>query len=66
MTSRRWVHSNGTNRGDREASRDSWRLQTLRDGAMPNHGKYPDETGERAVRMVFEHEHEHEYPSQWG
>ena len=31
---------------------------------MPNHGKYPDETRERAVRMVFEHEHE--YPSQWA
>ena len=31
---------------------------------MPNHGKYPDELRERAVRMVFEHEHE--YPSQWA
>jgi len=31
---------------------------------MPNHGKYPPETRERAVRMVFEHEHE--YPSQWA
>ena len=26
-------------------------------------GKYPDEMRERAVRMVFEHQHE--YPSQW-
>lgn len=26
-------------------------------------GKYPDEVRERAVRMVFEHQHE--YPSQW-
>ena len=31
---------------------------------MPNRGKYPDELRERAVRMVFEHEHE--YPSQWA
>ncbi len=31
---------------------------------MPNHGKYPDELRERAVRMVFEHENE--YPSQWA
>lgn len=31
---------------------------------MPNHGKYPEELRERAVRMVFEHEHE--YPSQWA
>lgn len=31
---------------------------------MPNHGKYPDELRERAVRMVFDHEHE--YPSQWA
>jgi transposase-like protein len=31
---------------------------------VPNHGKYPDELRERAVRMVFEHEHE--YPSQWA
>ena len=31
---------------------------------MPNHGKYPDELRERAVRMVFEHEHK--YPSQWA
>ena len=30
---------------------------------MPNHGKYPDELRERAVRMVFEHLHE--YSSQW-
>lgn len=26
-------------------------------------GRYPDEMRERAVRMVFEHQHE--YPSQW-
>jgi transposase len=26
-------------------------------------GRYPDELRERAVRMVFEHQHE--YPSQW-
>jgi transposase len=26
-------------------------------------GRYPDELRERAIRMVFEHEHE--YPSQW-
>ena len=26
-------------------------------------GKYPDEMRERAVRMLFEHQHE--YPSQW-
>ena len=26
-------------------------------------GKYPDELRERAVRMVFDHQHE--YPSQW-
>jgi transposase-like protein len=31
---------------------------------VPNHGKYPDELRERAVRMVFDHEHE--YPSQWA
>lgn len=31
---------------------------------MPNHGKYLPETRERAVRMVFEHEHQ--YPSQWA
>ena len=31
---------------------------------MPNHGKYPDELRERAVWMVFEHEHED--PSQWA
>ena len=30
---------------------------------MPNHGKYPDEVRERAVRMVLEHGHE--YGSQW-
>jgi transposase len=26
-------------------------------------GRYPDEVRERAVRMVFDHQHE--YPSQW-
>ena len=30
---------------------------------MPRHGKYPDEMRQRAVRMVFEHQHE--YSSQW-
>ena len=30
---------------------------------MPNTGRYPPEIRERAVRLVFEHEHE--YPSQW-
>lgn len=30
---------------------------------MPNHGKYPDELRDRAVRMVVEHGHE--YGSQW-
>jgi hypothetical protein len=30
---------------------------------MPNHGKYPDELRERAVRMVLDHRHE--YGSQW-
>jgi len=30
---------------------------------MPNHGKYPDELRERAVRMVLDHQHE--YGSQW-
>ena len=30
---------------------------------MPNHGKYPDEQRERAVRMVLDHGHE--YGSQW-
>ena len=30
---------------------------------MPNHGKYPDELSERAVRMVVDHGHE--YGSQW-
>jgi transposase len=30
---------------------------------VPNHGKYPDEVRERAVRMVLEHGHE--YGSQW-
>jgi transposase-like protein len=30
---------------------------------MLNHGKYPDELRERAVRMVLEHGHE--YGSQW-
>ena len=26
---------------------------------MPNHGKYPDDLRERAVRMVLDHEHEY-------
>jgi transposase len=30
---------------------------------MPNHGRYPDELRERAVRMVLDHGHE--YGSQW-
>jgi len=30
---------------------------------VPNHGKYPDELRERAVRMVLEHGHG--YGSQW-
>jgi transposase len=30
---------------------------------MANHGKYPDELRERAVRMVLDHGHE--YGSQW-
>ena len=30
---------------------------------MPNHGKYPDELRERAVRMVLDHGHE--FGSQW-
>jgi transposase len=30
---------------------------------MPNHGKYPDELRERAVRLVLDHQHE--YGSQW-
>jgi transposase len=30
---------------------------------VPNHGKYPDEVLERAVRMVLDHGHE--YGSQW-
>lgn len=30
---------------------------------MPNHGKYPDELRERAVRMVLDHGDE--YGSQW-
>lgn len=30
---------------------------------MSNRGKYPDELGERAVRVVLDHQHE--YGSQW-
>lgn len=30
---------------------------------MPRHGKYSDELRERAVRMVVEHQHEHD--SRW-
>lgn len=30
---------------------------------MPNHGKYPDELRQRAIRMVLDHGHE--YGSQW-
>jgi transposase len=30
---------------------------------MPNHGKYPDELRERAVRIVLDHGHE--YGSKW-
>ena len=32
-------------------------------GEQRRRGPYPAEVRERAVRMVFEHEHE--YPSQW-
>jgi hypothetical protein len=31
---------------------------------MTRPGRYPRELRERAVRMVFEHQHEH--PSQWA
>jgi transposase len=31
--------------------------------SLPRGQKHPDELRERAVRMVFEHQHE--YPSQW-
>jgi transposase len=31
---------------------------------MPRRSKYPPEVGERAVRMVFEHQDE--YESQWA
>lgn len=30
-----------------------------KDGAMPRHGKYPDEWWERAVRMILDHGHEY-------
>ncbi len=33
---------------------------------MTRRGRYPAELRERAVGMVFEHEHEQEHPSQWA
>jgi len=33
---------------------------------MDRSTRYPKEVRERAVRLVFEHEYEYEYPSQWA